>query len=71
MFSNNIKETNDNIWTPSSIPPEGYKLVVHRYYTEIVPKKVNIPKTPMKKMNYFNLIYLIKRKRRKLKNKRN
>ena len=50
MFTKNYK---DNIWTPCSIPPKGYKLVVHRYYTEIVPKKVNVPKTPVKKMNYL------------------
>jgi hypothetical protein len=39
----------DNIWTPESIPPPGYKIVVHRYYTEIVPIGAFVPpKTPVK-----------------------
>lgn len=31
----------EKIWTPDYSPPTGYKLVVHRYYTEIVPIGVN------------------------------
>jgi hypothetical protein len=39
----------ENIWTPESIPPPGYKIVVHRYYTEIVPIGAFVPpKTPVK-----------------------
>lgn len=40
--------SSEKIWTPESSPPTGYKLVIHRYYTEIVPIGVNIPKTPIK-----------------------
>ncbi len=39
---------NTLLWTPDSSPPPGYKLVVHRYYTEIVPIETNVPKTPVK-----------------------
>ena len=46
MYSISIGE--DNLWTPSSNPPPGYKLVIHRYYTEVVPIGFNIPKTPVK-----------------------
>lgn len=37
-----------SIWTPESLPPPGYKLIIHRYYTEIVPIGFNVPKTPVK-----------------------
>lgn len=42
-----------NIWTPDCSPPPGYKLLVHRYYTEIVPIHVNVPKTPLKTHRFF------------------
>jgi hypothetical protein len=42
-------DRDDDILTPLSVPPKGYKLLVHRYYTEIVPVNINIPKTPIKK----------------------
>ncbi len=37
-----------SLWTPESSPPPGYKIVVHRYYTEIVPIGTCVPKTPVK-----------------------
>jgi hypothetical protein len=40
-------------WTPDCSPPPGYKLLIHRYYTEIVPIELNVPKTPIKKHRFF------------------
>lgn len=37
-----------SIPTPQSSIPNGYKMVIHRYYTEIVPVDSNIPQTPVK-----------------------
>ena len=48
-----IYEISDKIWTPECSTPNGYKLVIHRYYTEIVPVDVNIPKTPIKTTRFM------------------
>lgn len=52
MFKN-IKSNIDNLWTPESKPPPGYKLIIHRYYTEIVKKGLNVPKTPVKTRRFL------------------
>jgi hypothetical protein len=43
----------DSIPTPYSYVPSGYKLVIHKYYTEILPIEINIPQTPVKKNRNF------------------
>jgi hypothetical protein len=48
----------DELWTPSSTPPPGYKLVIHRYHTEIVPNYVNIPQTPVKTHRFMYESYI-------------
>jgi hypothetical protein len=48
-----IRNIHSKIWTPECSPPPGYKLVIHRYYTEIVPININIPTTPIKNLQRF------------------
>ncbi len=48
------EDDESEIITPKTIPPKGYKLIIHRYYTEIVPINTVIPKTPLKTNKMFD-----------------